>query len=121
MSFTQPFFVASNAGGAGASCRTECNAAASTCMQNLVARRTAHAYFYVARIILRLLLGPKCALRPLPKMRADRGRVGSVEKRWIGEDGQGEKFQDSPAVEVVEGVFHAETQTSKEFGPIVFA
>ena len=87
----------------------------------LVARRMAHAYFYVARIVLRLLLGAKCALRPLPKMRADRGRVGSVEKRWIGEDGQGEKFQDVPAVVGVEGVLHVETQTTKELGPVVFA
>ena len=47
----------------------------------LVARRKARAYFFAAGTILRLLLGAKCVLRPLPKMRADRGRVGSVEER----------------------------------------
>ena len=42
-------------------------------------------------------------------MRADRGCIGFVEKLWIGEDGQGEKFQDVLAVAVYEGVLHAET------------
>ena len=35
-------------------------------------------------------------------------------------DGQCEEFQDVPAVEDVEGVLHAETQTPKELGPVLF-
>lgn len=46
-----------------------------------VARRSAHAYFFAAGTIMRLLLDAKCVLRSLPKMRANRGRVGAVEER----------------------------------------
>lgn len=68
--------------------------------------------------LFQLLLGPIRRYRPLLEVLANRIRTGAVEERPVLEHGEGDFFQNIPAVDVVERVLYLEPQALEKLGPV---